>query len=104
MAIRRKNSQLAVASHKVFEPIGEYREPYYQQKLLLGLPWHCPDGSPFQVHVPGGERGQTREVWRFVSEPGKLLGGVGGDALAPVELELELSWREEREERSEERE
>jgi len=38
---RRKNSELAVSRTPVLEPLGEQREHFYEQRLLLGLPWHC---------------------------------------------------------------
>ena len=38
---RRKNSELAVSRTPVLEPLGAQREHFYEQRLLLGLPWHC---------------------------------------------------------------
>ena len=48
---RRKNSELAVSRTPVLEPLGEQREHFYEQRLLLGLPWHC-TGYPRLQAIP----------------------------------------------------
>ncbi len=40
-ARRRHNRDLCVVRVPPLEPCGCSRESYYEQKLLLGLPWHC---------------------------------------------------------------
>ena len=40
-ARRRTNGTLCVSRSAFIEPIGKSREDYYEQKLLLGLPWYC---------------------------------------------------------------
>ena len=66
-----------------FEPLADQREAFYEQRLLLGLAWHCPD------LVPSAERdaeGTTRVTWRFLSVPPQPQ-DLGGCA-EPVELFL----------------
>ena len=40
-AQRRQQGRLAVCRPPVLEPLAKTREAFYEQKLLLGLPWHC---------------------------------------------------------------
>ena len=40
-AHRRRNTDLCVPRSAFREPLGEGREAFFQQRLLLGLPWHC---------------------------------------------------------------
>ena len=64
---RRRQARLAVSRIPFLEPLGPKRENYYQQKLLLGLPWYCPcapaaipDGHlewTFRWDPPEGTRG-----------------------------------------------
>ena len=61
-ARRRRNMDLCVPGSAFLEPIGAGREKYYEQKLLLNLPWHCPR-KPQQL---GGEnKGKTK--WFFTT-------------------------------------
>ena len=79
--VRRRNQQrLAVPYHPALEPLGVKREPYYQQKLLLGLPWYCP-----QKPVPH-EDGSTE--WHFRWDPPPPAEFQGGVVLAPRDLYL----------------
>ena len=41
MLQRRKQAHLAVSRTPFLEPLGGSRENFYEQKLLLGLPWYC---------------------------------------------------------------
>ena len=38
-ARRRRNARLAVSRPPFLEPMGGKREEFYEQRLLLGLPW-----------------------------------------------------------------
>ena len=53
-AKRREHSKLAVSRYWQPEPIGQTREAYYQQRLLLALPWYC-DSAPTLV-ADGGKQ------------------------------------------------
>ena len=50
---RRKQGRLAVNRIPFLEPLAAQRESYYEQKLLLGLPWHCGEDQP--VKLPCGK-------------------------------------------------
>lgn len=39
--IRRKQARLGVSRPPYQEPLGKRRDDFYEQKLLLGLPWYC---------------------------------------------------------------
>jgi hypothetical protein len=68
---RRGQPRLAVPYHPALEPLGQKREAYYQQKLLLGLPWRCPDKPT--SHEDGSVE------WHFRWDPplpSELRGGV----------------------------
>ena len=54
-ARRRMHSRLGVARVQHMEPIGTTRESFYQQKLVLGLPWYA-DAAPQIVETGGGKR------------------------------------------------
>ena len=71
-ARRRKQARLAVSRVPFIEPLGVKREAFYEQRLLLALPWHCE-----QKPVAVGE-GAPRTEWRFVFTPPspEKLGGV----------------------------
>ena len=55
---RRKPARLAVTRNPFLEPIGARREAFYEQRLLLGLAWYCPE--PPIVAEDGVQH------WRFV--------------------------------------
>ena len=55
-AKRRAHSRLGIAKTQHLEPIGGTRERFYQQKLVLGLPWYA-DSAPLLV-----ETGSTKQV------------------------------------------
>ena len=55
-AKRRAHSRLGVAKTQHLEPIGRTRERFYQQRLVLGLPWYA-DSAPLLV-----ETGNTKHV------------------------------------------
>ena len=38
---RRANTELACTRTRFIEPFGDQREDFYEQRLLLGLPWYC---------------------------------------------------------------
>ena len=54
-AKRRLHSRLGVARTQWFEPIGNTRETFYQQKLVLGLPWFA-DSAPQVVETTGAKQ------------------------------------------------
>ena len=64
-ARRRKQGRLAVSRVPFIEPIGMKREAFYEQRLLLALPWYCPE-KPRVVH--GGAEQQVVE-WSFTWTP-----------------------------------
>ena len=68
-ARRRKQARLAVSRVPFIEPIGTRRERYYEQRLLLTLPWYCPS-SPIAS--------ENDVEWRFVWTPpsAEKLGGA----------------------------
>ena len=76
---RRQAERLGVARTPFLEMLGDKREPFYEQRLALTFPWHCPE-KPEQVE--GGSR------WRVVWTPPRpaLLGGA---VLPPEEILLE---------------
>ena len=78
-ARRRQQARLAVSRTPFIEPIGTKREAFYEQKLLLGLPWHCPE-RPVAVENAGAE-------WRFVWTPPPPE-ELGGAVLPERELRL----------------
>jgi len=71
-ARRRQQTRLAVCRTPFIEPLADKRELYFEQKLLLGLPWFC-DSLP-----------QTAEdgtvAWNFRWSPPEST------SLAPIEL------------------
>ena len=80
-ARRRKQARLAVSRVPFIEPLGVKREAFYEQRLLLGLPWHCKE-RPIAV----GE-GAPRVEWRFVCAPPSPE-ELGGAQLPEQELRL----------------
>jgi hypothetical protein len=79
--VRRRNQQrLAVSYHPALEPLGAKREAYYQQKLILGLPWYCPDKPSPQ------EDGSVE--WHFRWDPPLPAELQGGVVIPPRDLYL----------------
>ena len=74
---------LAISRHSILEPLADTREAFYEQRLLLGLAWHCPELMPSRESGPERE---THVTWHFLSVPPRRedLGGVA----QPVELYL----------------
>ena len=79
--VRRRNAALAISRFRQLEPLGDQRELYYEQKLLLGLAWHCPDLKPA---VETQTNGEAHTTWRFVSVPPRPM-DIGAE-VAPVEV------------------
>ena len=75
---RRLQARLGISRVPFIEPIGDKREAFYEQKLLLGLPWHCGD-----IPAVGG----GTSVWRFTWTP-PSSDQLGGAELAPHVFEL----------------
>ena len=61
-AVRCSNQNLCVCRTAFLEPIGSGREDFYEQRLLRGLPWHCPV-RPKSKKV-GGE---AQVTWTFAT-------------------------------------
>ena len=59
-AVRRQNSNFLVPRSAFLEPLGGGREAFYEQRLLFGLPWHCPEPPSFQGVPP-----HTKGRWTF---------------------------------------
>ena len=59
-AVRRQNSNFRVPRSAFLEPLGGGREAFYEQRLLLGLPWHCPRKPSFEGAPP-----HTKSRWTF---------------------------------------
>ena len=61
-AVRRTNRNLCVCRSAFLEPIGKDQDAFYEQRLLLGLPWHCPKR-------PASSRREGRRVvsWTFTT-------------------------------------
>ena len=78
-ARRRQQARLGISRTPFIEPIGTKREAFYEQKLLLGLPWHCPVRP---TAVEGAE-----PEWRFVWTPPSPV-ELGGVVLPDQELRL----------------
>ena len=38
---RRRNRDFCIVRSSFLEPCGKDRDAFYEQRLLLGLPWHC---------------------------------------------------------------
>jgi hypothetical protein len=78
-ARRRKQARLGVARAPFIEPLGAKREDFYEQRLLLSLPWHCPE-PPKRLEDGSAE-------WRFVWHPSGEE-ALGGAILDPLELRV----------------
>ena len=79
-ARRRSQSRLAVSRTPTIEPLGASRERFYEQRLLLGLPWHCASAPSTRLAADG----KVLVEWRFLWTPPapELL----GTQLEPLEL------------------
>ena len=62
---RRNSSRLAVSRTGMIEPLTATREKFYEQRLLLGLPWYC--DSPPSSRLAGD--GRVLVDWTFVWQP-----------------------------------
>ena len=69
---RRAQSCLGVSRVPFIEPIGTTREDFYESKLVLALPWYCPEKPEVVTNAEGHEC--TR--WTFQWDPPDDLGGV----------------------------
>ena len=77
---RRKQERLGVARTAFLEPAGDKREPFYEQRLALALPWYCP-AKPEELG-DGGSR------WRVIWDPPPPA-ALGGAVIPLQELLLE---------------
>ena len=70
---RRKQANLGISRTPCPEPLGDRRESYYENRLILGMSWYCVDGPEMVL-----EDGKEREIWTFVWTPpsDEELGGV----------------------------
>jgi hypothetical protein len=60
-ARRRKQGRLGIGRVPFIEPFGEKRESFYEQRLILSLPWYCP--------TPPAYAADGSAEWRFVWDP-----------------------------------
>ena len=57
-AKRRHNRDFCVARSAFLEPCGKDRDAFYEQRLLLGLPWHC-----YQKPLTGSNHQNNSACW-----------------------------------------
>ena len=79
---RRSQSRLGCSRVPFIEPIGSSREHFYEAKLVLGLPWYCPEVP----QVVKREGGQDDTEWTFVFDP--PVNEIGGQFIEPEVLKL----------------
>ena len=82
-ARRRQQARLAVSRVPFIEPLGMKREAFYEQRLLLSLPWYCPE-KPAVVH---DDAGQQDVEWCFAWTPPSPE-ELGGAVLCHQELRI----------------
>ena len=82
-AKRRNQLRLGVSRVPFIEPIGASREDFYEAKLVLALPWYCPE-MPKVVQT---ENGLDVTEWTFQCDP-PTGDAIGGHDLAPIILKL----------------
>ena len=80
---RRDQLRLGVSRVPFIEPIGASREDFYEAKLVLALPWYCPE-MPKVVQT---EDGLDVTEWTFQCDP-PTGDAIGGHDLAPIILKL----------------
>eukprot|EP00973_Karenia_brevis_P092700 12413706-Karenia_brevis.AAC.1 len=78
-AIRRQNDRLAVARFATFEPAGDKRESFYEQRLLRVLPWYYvagnrSSGMRFRAQLPGA----SALGGAMIPQPELCIGGIAG--------------------------
>ncbi len=62
-SVRRQNSNFCVPRSSFLEPVaGVKSEAFYEQRLLLGLPWHCAEKPSFE-----GEPPHVKSRWTFAT-------------------------------------
>ena len=73
------------------EPIGSSRENFYESKLVLGLPWYCPE-APRAVTREDGE-GDTEWTFQFLP-PVNEIGGknIDSEVLRLGEVRQDVSF------------
>ena len=74
---RRRQARLAVSRAPFIEPLADKREAFYEQRLLMGLAWFCPELPEKQA--------DGNVVWRFRWEP-PTEEQISGAQLEPQEL------------------
>ncbi len=93
VAKRRENLELACSTTYDFEPVGETREDFYQQRLLLALPWRSAGDGP---EVQQQEGADPIVTWKLVSEPPESTKTAGGVQVPVEEVtvgeSIENSW------------
>ncbi len=73
--------ELACSTSYHFEPVGETREAFYEQRLLFALPWRSAGDAP---QVQQREGAEPIVTWKLVSEPPDPT-KTTGNAKVPVE-------------------
>ena len=82
-AKRRNQLRLGVSRVPFIEPIGASREDFYEAKLVLALPWYCPE----MPKVVKNADGHDVTEWTFQCDP-PTGDAIGGHDLAPIVLKL----------------
>ena len=75
---KRNSHRLGVSRIPFIECIGPSRESFYEMKLLLGLPWHCPSLPEVD------EEGKQEWTFRVDFDPADF----GGSEMEPLMLKL----------------
>ena len=79
---RRSQNRLGCSRVPFIEPIGSSREDFYEAKLVLGLPWFCPE-VPRAVKTADGH---DDTEWTFQFDP--PVNEIGGKKLDSEVLKL----------------
>ena len=80
---RRKQACLGVSRLPFIEPIGDSRESFFEQKLVLALPWFCPE----QPKIAQDAEGNSCTEYTFCWDPPNAE-ELGGQQLRPEVLKL----------------
>ena len=80
---RRIQQRLGVSRVPFIEPMGSTREDFYEAKLVLGLPWYCPEMPKTVKNAAGHDVTE----WDFQCDP-PTGAALGGAELEPIALKL----------------
>ena len=88
-AHRRGNMDMCVPRSGFWEPMGAGREAFYEQRLLLGLPWFC--------KASAGHRrvdGETKPCWTFTTSAPRVPPNLLSFSMVERRLEQELLFEQ----------